>query len=211
MNYFLTLSFVISGLMAESQCCPYMNGIEVIPAVPSTTDNVKIVTTVTTPNQGAYISSSFVVNGNTIHIDACYFSGFLTATQTYYDTLVIGMLNAGVYTIDLTAYQSTDLICDFADTNTASATFTVLDQTNEITPIEHQIGRIYPNPTSGSFVLELPDETMITQIRIRTISGKLVYQEPYTKEISADFESGMYIIELMQNSSILGFHRLMID
>lgn len=197
--------------MAQSQCCPYVGTIEVIPAIPSTTDDVKIVTMVTTPNLGAFISSSHAVIGNTIEIEACYFSGFLTATQTFYDTLNIGFLNPGVFSIHLTAYQSSDTICDYTDTNTALLNITVLDLTNEVVPIDNKIGRLYPNPSSGSFTIDLPEQIDVTQVRIRSISGKLVYEGAFHKEMSVDCAPGIYMVELIQNTSILGYHRLLIE
>ncbi len=194
-----------------SQCCPYIDSIELIPASPTTTDNIKIVTTVTTANQGQFIYSTHVVNGNSIQINACYFSGMLPATQTYYDTLDIGTLAAGNYSVDLTAYNAYDTICSYADSTTSTANFTVTEQTNAISNPTMEIGQLYPNPTTGSFTMKLPENNKATHIRIRTISGKIVHDGIFKEEMSVNFESGMYLIEFLQNKLSLGYQRLLID
>lgn len=210
MKYLLIFSFLSMCYFGESQCCPHINNIEVIPTSPTVTDAIKIVTTVTTLYQGDFLQSSHSINGNNINIEACYYSGLLTATQTYYDTLDIGPLTAGTYTIDFIAHESSDTICNYADSSNSVMNFTVTDETNEVIPIGSEIGHIYPNPTSGSFIFELPDDFDVTSICIKTISGKIVHRGVYSKEIHVDIESGMYLIELLQNSRTLGHQRLLI-
>jgi len=98
MKSLLILILLSLSFTATSQCCPYINNVEIIPGSPTTADSVKIVTTVTTLNQGMFLNSSWSFNGITgtnIAIEACYYNGFLTATQTYYDTLEIGVLGGG--------------------------------------------------------------------------------------------------------------------
>jgi hypothetical protein len=211
MKNLLILSFLSVCFFAESQCCPYIDSIEVIPASPTTTDNIKIVTTVTTASLGQFIYSTHAVNGNNIQINACYFTGMLPATQTYYDTLVIGTLPAGNYNVDLTAYNAYDTICSYADSTTSMVNFTVTEPTNSILNPTMEIGQLYPNPTTGSFTIRLPEGIKATDICIRTISGRIVHEGVFTKEMSVNFDSGMYLIEFRQNESILGYHRLLID
>ncbi len=210
MKYLLILSFLSICYIAESQCCPYINNIEIIPAAPTTIDNVKIVTTVTTPNQGAFLYSMHSINGNTIDIEACYFSGLLTATQTFYDTLDIGLLGAGNYTVDLTAYQSLDTICDYEDTTTSMMNFTVIEHIVGTPSVKFNLGKLYPNPTSGSFNLRLPDGIIATDFYVHSISGEVVYHGVYAEEISVNLESGIYLIQLVNDTTILGYHRILI-
>lgn len=210
MKFLFTFCFLSLCFIAESQCCPYINSIEIIPASPTTTDNIKVVTTVTTPNQGAFIYSTHTVNGNTIDIEACYYSGLLTSPQTFYDTLNIGLLSAGTYTVDLTAYQSFDTICNYTDTNTSVMNFTVIDQISEISSINNNIGQLYPNPSSGPFTIELPDGVIATNLCIQSITGEVVHQGVFTNELSVNLEPGIYLVQLFHNQTILGYHRLLI-
>ncbi len=210
MKFLFTFCFLSLCFIAESQCCPYINSIEIIPASPTTADNIKVVTTVTTPNQGTFINSTHTVNGNTIDIEACYYSGLLTSLQTFYDTLNIGLLSAGIYTVNLTAYESFDTICNYTDTSTSVMNFTVIDQISEISSINNNIGQLYPNPTSGSFIIELPDEVIATNLCIQSITGEVVHQGVFTNELSVNLESGIYLVQLFHNQTILGYHRILI-
>lgn len=210
MKLLFTLTLALLPIITNAQCCPYINSIEVIPAAPTSSDIVKIVTSVTTPNQGEIIYSTHTVNGNTINIEACYYSGLLTATQTFYDTLSIGLLNAGNYTVNLTAYQSFDTICNYIDTNTSTMNFTVIDHISEVSPINNIIGQLYPNPTSGSFTIELPDGITATSFRIQSITGEVVRQGAFSNKVSVNLESGIYLIQLFQDKTILGYHRILI-
>ena len=211
MKYLLILSLFSFSFTANSQCCPYINNIEIIPANPTTTDNVKIVTTVTTPNQGMFIHSSHSLNGNTINVEACYYSGLLTATQTFYDTLNIGVLSAGSYTVDFVAYQASDTICNYTDSMTTNSNFIVTEETNTITPISNNIGCIYPNPSNGTFKIDLPEKSNPSHILIHSISGKIAHRGIFKEEMSLSLEPGTYFIELFENESVIGYHRLIID
>ena len=210
MKYLLILSLLPFTFMAKSQCCPYINNVEVIPSSPTTADFVKIVTTVTTPNQGMLIYSSFTLSGDTINVEACYYSGFLTATQTYIDTLNIGTLGAGNYTLDFTAYQASDTICNYTDTISMVSSFSVSEQ-GGLPEVSMEVGEIYPNPSSGLFTIELPDELPVEQLVIRSISGKVVHRCTFKTEMNLDLNSGTYFVEFWEGDSILGYQRIMID
>jgi hypothetical protein len=210
MKYLLILSLISFSFTVKSQCCPYVNGIEVIPSTPSSSDIVKIATTVTTPNQGSFIYSSHSVSGNTIDIEACYYSGLLTATQTFYDTLEIGVLSPGTYTVDFTAYQASDTICNYTDTMTTTSSFVVIESTGGLNPISNQLGKIYPNPSSGFFRIELPNELNVTHVRVHSLSGKIVHQGVFQEEMNLNLDSGTYFIELLEMEATIGYHRLSI-
>lgn len=211
MKTFFTLILVLAPIFVGAQCCPYVNNIEIIPAVPTSLDDVKIVTTVTTPNQGMFLSSNHTINGNTINIEACYFSGMLTATQTYYDTLDIGVLSPGIIDINFVAYQSTDTAtCNYMDTMSMQESFTVLDNTNSLSDVESEVGRIYPNPNHGTFSIELPNHLTATHVQITDLSGKILQRMPFSDQIEANVQSGIYLIELFENEKILGYQRMIV-
>jgi hypothetical protein len=212
MKYLIILCLLALAFTSESQCCPYINNIEVIPASPTTTDNVKIATTVTTPNLGIFLSSSHSVIGLTINAEACYFNGGLTAPQVYYDTLDIGTLNAGTYDVDFTAYQSLDTtMCTYTDTMTSNYSFTVTDGTSSVHSITQQIGKLYPNPSNGKFTIQLSEGIGANRVRICSISGELIYQVGFQEEMNLNLESGIYLIEFWEGDSILGYQRLVLQ
>ena len=211
MKYILALCLLSLSFTSESQCCPYINGVEIIPSAPTSTDIVKIATTVTTANQGAFLYSTHAVNGTTIDIEACYFSGMLPATQTYYDTLEIGVLSEGNYTVNFVAYQSSDTTCNYTDSTASNISFTVSDSTANIKPIKQQVGKLYPNPSNGVFTIELPQGVHATDIRILSISGEIIDRMSFTEEQHLNLEAGMYLIEFLDNDESIGYQRLLID
>lgn len=212
MKYFLILSLISLSFNAVSQCCPYIDNIEVIPASPTTSDDIKIVTTVTTPTIGKFLSSSYSINGNTITIEACYFSGGLNALDTHYDTLNIGTLNADAYTIDFTAHLSLDTTnCTYTDSSNSGLGFMVSENQASINTISQQIGKLFPNPSNGSFAIELPDGVQATHVRIRSISGEVIEQMDFSEQINLHVESGMYLIQFLEGDSIIGYQRLVIQ
>ncbi|MDG1331003.1 MAG: T9SS type A sorting domain-containing protein [Crocinitomicaceae bacterium] len=211
MKLFFMLALALSPFLSFGQCCPDINSVEVIPSSPTTTDNVKIVTTVTTPNQGMFLQSSHAVNGSNINAEACYYNGLLTATQTFFDTLDIGILSAGNYTVDFAAYQASDTICNYTDTMTSVSSFTVTEQTNALTTIIEKISLIYPNPSSGKFTIELSDQMNASHVRIHSISGKVVHFGIFKKEMNLALETGSYFLELLENGLTVGHHQLLIE
>ena len=180
MNYFTLAFLLLQSFQGISQCCPYINGIEVIPATPITTDNIKIVTTVTTPNQGQFITSGYTVLNDTIFVEACYYSGLATALQTYTDTLTIGLLPAGDHAVHLTAFQSNDTVCTYSDTTSSSFNFYVNGGIIGSVPENStSVGVLYPYPSDGNFSIVLPNEITATHIQLFDLSGKSMTQLPF--------------------------------
>lgn len=210
MKTLLILSFISASFFASSQCCPYIDTVEVLPTSPTATDVVKIATTVTTPNLGSFISSSHSVNGNVIEVEACYMSGLLPATQTFHDTLTIGVLPAGNYTVNFTAFHSYDTICTYEDSTMTTLDFVVTGDPANLISLNEEVGKIYPNPNKGIFSIELPDHLKPNEIEIISVSGKIVYQEVFSNEMNLILESGIYFVRFFEKDRLIGHQRLII-
>ena len=57
---------LLAGRLAQAQCCPYVQPVQVLPANPTATDNIRLVFQATTPNRGQRLSTSFTRVGNTL-------------------------------------------------------------------------------------------------------------------------------------------------
>lgn len=212
MKYFALAFVIIHSFQGISQCCPYINGIEVIPTNPTTTDNIKIVTSVTTPNLGQFLSSAYYFLDDTIFVEACYYSGLATAVQTYTDTLIVGTLPAGNHVVHLTAYQSNDTVCTYSDTTTSTFNFYVNGGIIAFLPVSStQIGVLYPNPSNGDFRIALPTGISATRIELFDLSGKLIRALPFSTHFSVDLASGTYFIHTYDEANFIGFQRLIIQ
>src|SRR5690606_17594475 len=100
-----------------------------LPQSATPSDVVKIVTKATTGYQSIVVdipAASLTNSPKEIKIKSCYSQMMLPATQTHVDTLVLGQLQPGIYTISHTAYlSSTQQHCTKIDSNMALTNFTV--------------------------------------------------------------------------------------
>lgn len=212
MKFLITLFTLFSITAANAQCCPYINSVEVIPAAPTVLDNIKIVTTVTTPNQGAFLWSNYTVSNDTIRISACYYNGIPTATQTYVDTISIGQLAPDLYTIEFTANESSwDMECNYSDSNADTSQFVVIGGINSVEPLSALGGAVYPNPTSGDIFFELPSGLEATTIEIVDLSGKVIIKDTYQAHMRLSLNAGVYFIRLKNREQIVSMERLMVQ
>ena len=69
----------------------------------------------------------------------------------------------------------------------------------------NMVSRLYPNPSKGSYQLELDKNYKNVQLEIRTINGQLIWQKQYAqlKETSLELEaaSGVYMLIIKQDNA----------
>lgn len=177
----LLLVLVATSIAASSQCCPYIDSAVLIPENPTADDIVSVVITVTTPNQGAFLNASAEVDieNNFINVEACYYSGLLTALQTYIDTVEVGTVPEGIYQLHFTANQSASPNkCDFSDVNETS-NIVMIGEGNSIPELEEIEVAIYPNPSdNGKITFEI--DTQVNRIELYALDGKLAAQYSFS-------------------------------
>jgi hypothetical protein len=152
----LLLLLIIASLFACAQF-PTILSTTIIPAFPTPTDMVKIVTRVTTPNQGTIVDLIHTVSHNPkeINLRPCYWQGMLTAIQTHIDTFVVGQLQAGVYTIKHKAFMSTtQQHCTKVDSNMIVTTLTVGGLNTGLEELNQMAFSIYPNPVNDKLFIK---------------------------------------------------------
>jgi hypothetical protein len=202
---FLLASISLTGYTSFSQCCPYVDPIEMIPVSPSTTDSIYVVTNVTTPNAGAYLGYTIIDLGSTIRIEACYFSGMLTVLQSYTDTINLGVKPAGTYNIEFVAYQSgNDITCDYSDSNEVAATITVVDLSGMDESANNAI-QVYPNPVDqGLIYVNSKNETESIRYLLINALGQTVLEGSITNSGSIDVSnySGVFYLSVFTASGI---------
>lgn len=194
----LVLGF--NGFFAAGQCCPYINSATVDPANPSETDNIRIFTSVTPPNAGGLIQHSFTVQNDTIFAEACYWSGMLTVLIPIYDTIVVGQLPEGDYTLQFTAKQSSETEqCVVEDFEVYYTSFSV-DGTAGIGDPDAATIALYPNPVSGT--LQIAGKN-ISDVRLLNTEGRRITapvtvqsSDLLTVDMSA-LAGGCYVVELV--------------
>ncbi len=203
MRVFVTILIVFYSSICFSQtgCCPYIQSCIPIPANPTTTDIIKIATHTATPALGNKISYSYFLQNDTIYINGCFFSGVLTAVPSYYDTVTIGTLQQGTYTIYYTAIQSSDTgICIYIDSSIMITPLHVFNA-NEVENVPKlKKCFIYPNPAST--YINLTSSIDIDAIEIQSILGQRLLDKKYKRNDAIDvsnFKRGYYILTVFSN------------
>lgn len=184
---------------AQAQTLPYIATPTVIPQNPSPVDIVKIVTHVYTPNLGIIVDSpTFSVSQNPkeIKIRGCYWQGMATAIQDYIDTLVIGQLQAGVYTINHKAYLSTtQQHCSAIDSTIVFTTFTVATLTALKEFEKNEKVSVLPVPANE--VLYLKNASGYSRADVYSYNGSLLQtmkpEDTFELDIR-DLAPGLYFI-----------------
>lgn len=194
-KYLLFFGLCCSISFAKAQN-PVIGTTTVIPQNPTINDFIKIVTKVTTPNQGVMVDTSHTVTGLQIKIKGCYSNGMLPATQTYVDTFMIGQLPAGTYQILQKAYlTSAQQWCNATDSSFVTSTLMVSGFTGMNENKENTSFNIYPNPVSEALFLGHQSG----QASIFSVSGALVKQVmlmPGTAVNIYDLPEGLYFIRI---------------
>lgn len=190
-------------MCVQGQNLPYIGATTIMPQFPVAGDAVKIITYVTTPNQGGRLSKdhSVTLNPNEIHLRGCYWSGMLTAIHNHTDTFDLGQLSPGVYTIKHKAYLSSDPhTCNYSDSNMVLSTFTVAAPTglNELSKDKSVF--MYPNPVKD--VLYFTTMSMYTDASLYAMDGRLLKTwklESLSELVVSDLTPGMYFIRFSNN------------
>ena len=196
-------AFLIVHIAGFSQCCPYVDPLEIIPASPNEGDSIYVVTNVTTPNQGEYLGYTIIDNGSDIRIEACYYNGMLTAIESYTDTINLGVKAAGVYDIQFVAYLSTSTtMCTYSDSNEVSTTTTVY-----LTLKEESGPRLsfYPNPVeNGTIYIAGKTGKTSVKYRIYNIAGKTELEGTLVNTNSIDVSAlqGIFFLEMVYDGRV---------
>jgi hypothetical protein len=175
---FPTLLFCFAIILVNAQVLnqPFIGTATIIPSSPTPNDIIKIATFVSTPNQGIVvdqINHAVSQNPNEIKIKGCYWQGLATAIQEYRDTLIVGQLPPGIYTIKHKAYlSSTQQHCSATDSNEVVMTFTVSGITGLNVFEKNEEIFYYPNPVKE--VITFKNKAAYSKGTIYSISGSLI-------------------------------------
>lgn len=191
---------LLSSTGAIAQCCPYINEVTILPENPGAGEVVKIATFISTPNQGHLIGHGFSVNGTTIDADACYFNGLPTVITPIYDTIVIGLLEPGTYSLNFTASISPwEEDCVPENSQSQQFTFSV----GYVAGIPERKAAplvCYPNPAQETLFVEVPQATDEGPV-VRSMDGRLM-NVAYEHEANgirlalSELAPGTYVLQL---------------
>lgn len=194
----LVLGLLLIGLLAYSQtCCPYINYVVVSPSAPNDTQQVQIFISVTTPALGTKMYLNHNIQGFSLNIQGCYFSGMLPALQTYIDTIAIGTLPAGNYTLHFLAMMSVnDSECVAVDSNQYVHTFLVSPSGAVSVPEGDLLPeQVFINRENKTFYIKTNQTKALV---VHNMLGQVVYKEDkyFATFVSyATWPAGTYVVE----------------
>jgi hypothetical protein len=145
----------------------------VLPSIPTPTDNIRLVFQAATGSLGNKVSSTFTRTGSNFAFLGCYYGGALTQPQSYIDTVSIGQLSAGSYSVSFTGLISgSNQQCVELQRNTSSMTFQVTGSALATRP--SSVGwAVYPVPTSShSLSLIVPADATMSSVQLLDVAGR---------------------------------------
>jgi hypothetical protein len=185
----------------------------IIPSNPTSTNNVRVVTHVVFGSNANLVSSSTVQIGNVINMKRCYALGPAAIADQKKDTLDLGFMTPGSYTVNYLGAINSNTNC--TPTFTSAITFTVLSTPSNITRhSQYTKVKLYPNPFKDKLIVSTTNSDAM-DIKVFDCLGKLVagkqkYNSGETLDLS-ELNKGLYILQLSQNGIIKDHLRIIKD
>ncbi len=174
--------------------------IEVVPAHPTPTEEVKVTFHIVSPNQP--VSSVYLRHervNDSIEVEGCFYQGAATSPGHFYDTLSLGILPAGNYQVLFDAYLSNDsAICDMSASDFTSVSFTVSGSSSVSYPGLENKFAVYPNPVIDVLFVEDDEALVLLDAAIIDSEGKMLQQHPgnFRRIDVSSLPKGLYFLRL---------------
>lgn len=192
------LTFLLSpNLKAQ---IPAIDSLRIIPECPTTTDSVKVISFTTFPSGGCAMSANSVTaHETTLAVFATHTLGPLTYICSSADTLAIGLLGTGTYTL---YYHLIDELTPSITHDIDTLVFTVQSASAiENNYISEQKITAYPNPSSATITIELKSEsTDLKYVDLYSLLGQKIKSLKTEKSLItfdvSGLNDGIYIISV---------------
>ena len=193
----MSLFYFSNQAFGQSYKHPIFDSLKIIPSNPSPNDNISLVSFTNLGLSPAFLDSSEVSNqNNQIDVDLYYWVGNFMADFVRVDTIVLGYLNAGSYSLGAYAYSYMTGVPDY-NSDTAYISFLVsrddvgLKDENNFKNL-----KIYPNPATNQLIFSLKDNSNSIQLEIIDITGKKVKAKNYSNLGNGEFKNSIDISDL---------------
>jgi len=172
--------------------------------VGASTNYVQVITKAVFGNNAHTMGHSYLIDysTNTIHLTSCYFySPIFPVVRTLTNTVNVGILYQGNYTLSYIAYVSYDgTNCTPSDTIIfPSIPFYVGPNSINEFKIEQSI-QIAPNPFKDNFKLICDDPNLIVRSALifNSMGQKVkeIFEPKLNSEINTDLSQGIYFLEI---------------
>jgi hypothetical protein len=176
-----TFAYIVAFLAIGLLKAQTIQNFTITPSNPTTTSNIRFITQVQFGSNVTGSNVAMVQNGNVFDLNRCYSLGALTVIDVRKDTLNIGLLPAGVYTVHYNgALTNSNSTCSPpGQTFTSSLTFTVLSTPSGIKENNSDLMQVsvYPNPFNDDVWISMQNNSNDFGIKVYDNLGTLVYEE----------------------------------
>jgi len=181
MKKLVILSAMFFVSLLKSQHTQTFINFTISPSSPTTTDNIRIITDVGFSSDTRTVSMATVQAGNVINLNRCYYMGMLAVYDMLKDTVNVGLLSAGVYTVHYNGVisNSTSICSPSGQTFTSSITFTVVGTPSGIHKNEYEEIQVsaYPNPFKNDLWIDVKNNSESFELKVYDCLGNLVHDE----------------------------------
>jgi len=172
-NATLLLFFLLNNLLFAQS----IQQLTVFPANPTTADSIRIIGDLQFTSGGCQMNDAyFTTSGSSVNVHVRHCPGMLTYICDVTDTVTIGLLPAGNYTlnflVDVGTYDTNGVCENFTTATQQSVNFTVTGNTAISSP-----STAFPKITfvQDSRQLLLSGTTGRTKVRIMDITGRMIF------------------------------------
>jgi hypothetical protein len=176
---------------------PFIDSVKILTAHPTTEkDTVKVALYVWTSAPGKVLFLNHTVTPGVIYIRGCYsLQSGISVPEFYNDTVTIGTLPEGTYSVEFTAYWSAGPTSLYTDSNKRTMSLIVAPPVSiNLRDFGNTI-RLYPNPVQDILNLNLPTGTTLQKTEIHDMQGRLLRSYHGKEPIDvADLPKGLYML-----------------
>ncbi|MEX1192953.1 MAG: T9SS type A sorting domain-containing protein [Brumimicrobium sp.] len=180
--FYITFLLLIMSNNLYSQGNLY---IDIQPSSPIINDEIKLFTHVSFPKVGAYKTHQLTwIDNNNLHVELYYTLGWQQMSTFFIDSMPLGQLSEGLYTIiaDLkvsTHYTDFDDMSYYYKQDSDTITFRV-DETLGIDELNEKMNfLLFPNPVTSDLTINTKD--IIEEILIMNSLGEIVLRRELNK------------------------------
>lgn len=183
-----------------------IDSVGIIPLAPVTATPVKVVVYGYFTSLTSFISTNaYYLGGNVYQVDVQRCQGMATAIDYTRDTVTLGLLPAGVYSVSATMYsagQDVNGNCPaLSATGNGSSTFTVMQSTATGSWPDPATATVFYSTSEKHIVVLLPEEVdgcwyTLVDASGRALQTKFIQRSGKSTCIGTDAPPGLYLVKL---------------
>ncbi|WP_107039429.1 T9SS type A sorting domain-containing protein [Brumimicrobium mesophilum] len=202
MKLIKTLLLILSVVFSLTGFAQGSVSIEISPDNPTVLDNIYLKTDIYFNKSGYYVTDNITWQGSNMVAHLYYNSGGLSSPTFLEDSISIGMLQEGTYSIIAKLMVNSSPSGDndlqnFSFRDADTITFRVEETLGIVNEgMDLNLINLYINPTNNLINFTLNDKTNSLNLEILDVSGKIIKTVQYSNQNFGEFKNSIDISEL---------------